>query len=95
MFSDLNQNVRYRVYAIIPNEKDPDQRWYIGCTATLRIRLQRHTATGQWTYPFSWVILDKSEKSKQPWRFDRTAMENHWIRLFDPSMIRNANCIKL
>lgn len=83
----LNNFVRYRVYAIIPHEADSDQRWYIGCTHNLRVRLANHRNSGTWLLPFSWVVLDQSEMAQ--WKFDRSAIERLWIRRFDPAMLRN------
>ena len=84
---DLNQTVRYRVYAIIPHHDESDQRWYIGCTQHLRVRLAKHWASGKWQYPFEYVVLDRSEANR--WAFDRSAIERSWIRRFDPEQLRN------
>ena len=87
IFDDLNTTVRYRVYAIIPHADEPDQRWYIGCTQALRVRLNNHWASRKWQYPFEYVVLDSSERTR--WAFDRSAIERSWIRKFDPQQLRN------
>jgi hypothetical protein len=83
----LNNDVRYRIYAIIPHQMEADQRWYIGCTQSLRVRLNNHWASGSWEYPFDYVVLDRSEATR--WLFDRAAIERSWIRRFDPQQLRN------